>query len=117
LGTTCDRGLGINAAEPSDAIEVVQHRTKFQEQCTIFRKAINSIKGLLISTMIGTWEGASTSDLQLCEFTNDSDDEVEFDEAYTSEISTAHTTLKHGMETVLCFERRCSRTYPSERKK
>jgi monoamine oxidase len=53
--------------------------------------------------VIGCWEGTSLSDLQLCQFINDSDDEVEFDEEYTKEgdFYGPHCTLKHGMETVL----------------
>jgi monoamine oxidase len=103
-----DRGKGIETTQQSlqDAIEVVQHHTKFQEQLRDFSASDrSSIEGLtnFYLHMIGTWEGASTSDLQLCEFTNDSDDEVEFDEEYTEEgdFYGPHCTLKHGMETVL----------------
>ena len=54
--------------------------------------------------MIECWEGSSTAELQLCEFTLSSDeDEGKFDEVYTAEgdFYGPHCTMRNGMETVL----------------
>jgi monoamine oxidase len=103
-----DRGMGVETTQQSlqGAIEKVQTQAKFQTQLRDFsesdRSAIKGLTGFYLD-MIGCWEGASTSDLQLCQFTNDSDDEVETDEAYTEEgdFYGPHCTLTHGMETLL----------------
>jgi monoamine oxidase len=104
----CDRGMDIETTQQSfhDTIEKVKHLTKLQEQLRDFsasdRSAIEGLTDFYLY-VIGTWEGTSLSDLQLCQFINDSDDEVEFDEEYTREgdFYGPHCTLKHGMESVI----------------
>jgi monoamine oxidase len=103
-----DRGMDIETTKQSfhDTIEKVKHQTKLQEQLRDFsasdRSAIEGLTDFYLY-VIGCWEGTSISDLQLYQFINDSDDEVEFDEEYTKEgdFYGPHCTLKHGMETVL----------------
>jgi hypothetical protein len=61
-------GLGETTQQNFRRYKVVQHRAPSSNMHD-FQKTSFLHKGILISTfMVGTWEGASASDLQLCEF-------------------------------------------------